>query len=158
MVKPLSLDLRKRLVAAVAEGGSLRTVAAGFEVAPSSVQKIAALYRETGSVQPRTMGGDRRSHVIEANAAQILELLAARPDLTLEGMRAALRATGVIVGYGGLRRFLQRHNISFKKKRCMPANRTDLTSPAGGRAGGAISTGSIRPDWSLSTRPGPRPT
>ena len=157
MVKPLSLDLRERLVAAVAEGGSLRAVAERFEVAPSSVQKIATLYRETGSIKPRAMVGVRRSQVIEANAAQILDLLAAPPDLTLEGVCAALRKAGVVVGFGGLRRFLQRHSTSLKK-RCMPANRTSLTWPAGGHAGDAISTGSIRPDWSSLMRPGLRPT
>ena len=115
MVKPLSLDLRERIVAAVGAGGTLRAVAARFGVAPSSVSKISGRYRETGSVVPRRMGGDRRSHVIEAEGERILGLLAERPDLTIEGLRSALRAEGVAVGHGGLWRFLKRHQISLKK-------------------------------------------
>lgn len=115
MAKPLSLDLRERIVAAVDAGGSLRAVGARFGVAPSSVHKIKALQRETGSAAPRPMGGDRRSHVIEAHADEILALLASEPDLTVEGLRAELRERGLSVGYGGLWRLLQRHGISFKK-------------------------------------------
>ena len=39
MVRPLSLDLRERVVAAVAKGESCRSVAARFEVSVSSVVK-----------------------------------------------------------------------------------------------------------------------
>ena len=116
MAKPLSIDLRERIVAAVEDGGSLRVVGARFGVAPSSVQKITALYRQSGSVAPRPMGGDRRSQVIEAHAERIFALLSAQPDQTLEALRGELRTLGVHVGYGGLRRFLKRHGISFKKK------------------------------------------
>ena len=115
MVKPLSIDLRERMVAAVEEGGTLRGVGKRFGVAPSSVHKITARYRATGSVAPQRIGGDRRSHVIEAQGERILGHLAAAPDLTLEGLLAALREDGVMIGYGGLWRFLDRHGISFKK-------------------------------------------
>ena len=37
MVKPISMDLRSRIVAAVEAGSSTRTVAARFEVSPSAV-------------------------------------------------------------------------------------------------------------------------
>ena len=64
---------------------------------------------------PRPMGGDRRSHVIEAKGARILALPSAEPDLTLSEVRARLGAQGRVVGYGGLWRFLDWHDISVKK-------------------------------------------
>ncbi len=115
MAKPLSMDLRERIVAARCSGGTLRAVAARFAVAPSAVSKICKRHRETGSVAPRPMGGDRRSHVIEAKGGCILALLSAEPDLTLSDLRARLGAQGLVVGYGGLWRFLDRHDISVKK-------------------------------------------
>lgn len=115
MPKPLSTDLRERIVVAYMEGETIRSIAMRYEVAPSSVSKVSALYRETGSIEPRPMGGDRRSHVIEAEGELIVGLLDAEPDLTLEGLRQALREQEVEVGYGGLRRFLGRHGITLKK-------------------------------------------
>ena len=42
MVRPLSNDLRKRVVSAVSDGESCRSVAARFGVAVSSVEVVAA--------------------------------------------------------------------------------------------------------------------
>jgi transposase len=50
MTRPLSNDLRARVVAAVAGGESRRAVAARFDVAVSSVVKWCQRYRATGSV------------------------------------------------------------------------------------------------------------
>jgi putative transposase len=115
MVKPLSMDLRSRIVAAVEAGNSTRTVAARFEVSPSAVSKISSRYRNSGRLAPLAMGGDRRSHVIEAHGERILELLHGQPDLTVPNLRARLREEGIGIGHGGLFRFLARHGISFKK-------------------------------------------
>lgn len=117
MPKPLSKDLRERMVAAVQAGGSLRAVAKRFGVAPSSVSKIHRRWRESGSVAPKPMGGDRRSHVIESHHERILELIRSRPDLTLAEVRAALQAQDLRFAHGTLWRFFARHGISFKKNR-----------------------------------------
>ena len=61
MTKPLSSDLRERLVAAVEDGMSCREAAEQFGVAPSSAVKIVGCWRKTGSFKPRPQGGDRRS-------------------------------------------------------------------------------------------------
>ena len=60
MTAPLSNDLRERVVTAVSGGESIRTVAARFEVAASSVVKWSQRYRATGSVDPDKMGGYRK--------------------------------------------------------------------------------------------------
>lgn len=117
MPKPLSIDLRQRIVRAVAVGGSLRAVAARFGVSPSSVSKITRRWRETGSVAPKKMGGDRRSHAIEAFRERLFALIKETPDMTLEEVRTALAEDGIAVGYGAVWRFFKRHGISFKKNR-----------------------------------------
>src|SRR5277367_6104638 len=60
MVRPLSNDLRKRVVAAVSKGESCRAVASRFGVAVSSVVKWSQRYRSTGSFEPSKMGGHRK--------------------------------------------------------------------------------------------------
>jgi len=84
MAPPLSIDLRRRVVAAVEGGMSRREAAAHFRVGVSSAIRWVAQARETGEVTPKLQGGDRRSQAIEAQAERILALIAAKPDSTLE--------------------------------------------------------------------------
>ena len=56
------------VVRAVREGASCRAAAARFGVSASSAIGWCTRLRETGSVLPRALGGDRRSRRIEAHA------------------------------------------------------------------------------------------
>jgi len=83
MTKPLSLDLRRRVTAAIEAGMSCRAAAARFGIAASVAVKWRQLWRETGSVAPRAQGGDMRSGRIEACGATILAMVDDAPDITL---------------------------------------------------------------------------
>src|ERR671917_899682 len=100
MSTPLSLDLRVRVLAAVASGLSHRQVGERFGVSAASVSRWRALERELGSARARQMGGDQRSQHIEAHSDLILSLYEATPDISLLELRAALAEQGVTVGYG----------------------------------------------------------
>jgi transposase len=116
MSKALSLDLRRRVVAAVREEGlTHRQAASRFKVSAASVSRWRALERMTGDVQPGSLGGDRKSHVIEAHAAAILALFEARRDMTLDELRGEPAGGGLRFGYGTLWRFLARHDYTRKK-------------------------------------------
>jgi transposase len=128
MSKALSVDLRSRVVSAVADGASHREAAARFGVSAASVSRWRRLEREKGDVRPGPLGGDRRSGRIEAQAELVLGLLAATPDITVEEMRAALATRGHAFGYGTLQRFFIRHRITRKKRPRTPASRTARTS------------------------------
>jgi transposase len=128
MSKALSVDLRERVVGAIAAGVSCRAAAVRFGVSAASAIRWAALARETGSVAPGPLGGDRRSWRIEAHAPLILRLVEAKSDMTLAEIRAALAQKGVRVGTGTLWRFFARHRITRKKSRPMPRSRTGRTS------------------------------
>jgi transposase len=101
MSRPLSNDLRERVVAAVAGGESTRAVAARFGVAVSSVVKWSQRYRATGSVAPGKMGGHRKP-VLEPYRAFIMERLGQMPHLTLHGLKAELAARGVKVSHNAV--------------------------------------------------------
>ena len=58
MPKPLSIDLRERVLAAVAGGMSRRAAAERFGVAPSTAIKWVATWRANGRDRPLTAGGD----------------------------------------------------------------------------------------------------
>src|SRR5436190_15543689 len=59
MARAYSLDLRERVVGAVAAGQSCRAVAATFKVSVASVVKWSQRYRATGSAAARPIGGNR---------------------------------------------------------------------------------------------------
>ena len=55
MGQPLSMDLRRRLLAAIGDGMSCRSAAARFGVGPSTAIRWLARRRKTGSVAPKLM-------------------------------------------------------------------------------------------------------
>jgi len=128
MSKALSVDLRERVVAAIAAGASCRAAAARFGVSAASAIRWAALAREAGSVAPGPLGGDRRSARIEAHAALILRLVDQKSDITLKEIRAELAERGISAGIGTLWRFFDRRWMTWKKSRRMPRSRTGRTS------------------------------
>ena len=81
----LSMDLRRRVVAAIDdEGMSCRRAAARFGVAPSTAIRWHARARETGSPAPKPQGGDTLSHRIEARASSSVR---GKSGATLCGLR-----------------------------------------------------------------------
>jgi transposase len=70
MTRALSIDLRRRVIAAVESGASCRQAAARFGVSASSAIRWHALSETLGDATPKTQGGDRRSGRIEAHTAE----------------------------------------------------------------------------------------
>lgn len=115
MTKPLSVDLRQRVIDAIRAGMSCRAAAARFGIAPSAAVKWRRLWLETGSVEPRAQGGDTRSRRIEAVGGAILRMVAETPDITLVEIAERLeRAHGERFAPSTVHRFFRRHGWSFK--------------------------------------------
>ena len=155
MTRPLSNDLRERVVAAIVGGESCRSVASRFGVAVSSVVKWSQRYRATGSVAPGKVGGHRK-RVLEPHRAFVLERIGQTPHLTLHGLKEELAARGVNVSHNAVWLFLRRAGLRFKK-RCSPLSRPAPTSLAGDDAGAHGRPISTRGVWCSSMRPGSRP-
>lgn len=128
MPAPYGDDLRERMVSAVRAGASVREVAEMFDVAASTVVKVHQRWRDTGAVSPAPMGGDQRSHAVEAHGPAIMALIEKQPDLTLSEIGAALLSKGVEISRSALWRFFDRHGVSFKKRPRMQASRSAQTS------------------------------
>jgi transposase len=119
MTRPLSNDLRERVVAAVLAGETCRSVADRFGVAVSSVVKWSQRHRATGSVEPGKMGGHRK-RVLEPHRAFILERIAQTPHLTLHRLKDELAARGVSVSHNAVWLFVRREGLRFKKNPVRP--------------------------------------
>lgn len=117
MAKPLSPDLRLRIIRAVEdEGMTCRGAAGRFGVAPSTAIELVSAWRSTGACEAGAQGGDRRSARIEGHAAEILALVQATPDMTLAEIADHLfKAHGERFVPSVVWRFFDRRNITFKK-------------------------------------------
>ncbi len=122
MSTALSLDLRVRVLAAVAGGLSHRQAGERFGVSAASVSRWRTRERDQGDARPKALGGDRRSGRIEAHGGTILGLLDEARDITIEELRRRLSEVGLVFGDGTLRRFFKRHAI--KKRPRTPPSRS----------------------------------
>lgn len=128
MSKALSLDLRSRVLAAIAAGASCRQAAERFGVSAASAIRWRARERIQGDARPKALGGDRRSARLEAHADLILGWVEEERDITLGELRARLAEQGMTVGVSSLWRFFERRRISLKKRPPTPPSRIDPTS------------------------------
>lgn len=155
MTKPLSLDLRQRVIAAIKAGMSCRAAAARFGIAPSAAVKWRRLWHETGSVAPRAQGGDRRSDRIEALGSAIFAMVEEAVHITLAEIAERLDVEhGERFAPSTVHRFFRRHGWTFKKSRPMPPSRNASMSPRPARPGSRRSRTSTPNGSSSSTRPG----
>jgi transposase len=114
MPKPYSMDLRERVIEAVAAGASRREAAELYGLSPSVVVIWVQRWNATGSIVARPSGGSVSP--LEDHAAFLLELVTEQPDLTLEEIVAAMAKAGIAGSRTAVWRFYERHSISFKTK------------------------------------------
>lgn len=128
MSRALSVDLRVRVLGAVAAGATHREAGERFGVSAASVSRWRKLEREQGDARPKALGGDRRSGRIDAHKAAVLAALGPEKDASIEEVRRSLAAQGLAFGFGTIQRFFKRHAITRKKRPRTPPSRTVPTS------------------------------
>ena len=138
MPRPLSLDLRERIVEAVEAGSSRREAAEQFEVSVSCAIKLVQRWERTGSVAPAAMGGTK-PFKLAGHADRVRALLAAQPDVTLDELHAQLTGEGLAVSRSSIGRFVQALGWTRKKRRSMPASKAARMWPRPGLPGKASS-------------------
>ena len=114
MGKPYSVDLRKRVVAAIEGGMSRNQAAKQFGVAISTAIGWMRRLDETGSVAPGQMGGHKPKAI---SGEQWLSQRITNDDFTLRGLVAELAGRGLKVDYRSVWEFVHAEKLSFKKKR-----------------------------------------
>jgi transposase len=128
MPKPLSHDLRTRVLAAIDAGLSCRAAAERFGVSAASAIRWQARRRAGEGTRPKPQGGDRLSHRTEAHAGLIRAVLDEVPDITLPELKTRLADKGAYVSVAALWRFCRRHKITRKKRRRTRPSRPARTS------------------------------
>jgi transposase len=116
MGKPYSVDLRRRVVAAIEAGMSRNQAARQFGVAISTAIGWMQRVEQTGSVAPGQMGGHKPKAISGEHAVWLSQRIRAG-DFTLRGLVAELGERGLKVDYRSVWEFVHAEKLSFKKKR-----------------------------------------
>ena len=115
MAKPLSEDLRRRVVEVIEGGATIPEASEQCGVSISSVGRFLRLFRETGSVSSAKFGG-YKDFALAAHEELIRRLVAEQPDITLAELEARLAKKKISVGKSSISRFLHHLKLPFKKK------------------------------------------
>jgi len=116
MGKPYSIDLRKRVVAAIEGGLSRNQAAKRFGVAISTAIGWMRRLEETGSVAPGQIGGHKPKGISGEHAIFLSQRIG-NGDFTLRGLVKELAERGLKVDYRSVWEFVHAEKLSFKKKR-----------------------------------------
>lgn len=116
MVAPLSMDLRTRVAAALAEGETVRSAAKRFGVSVASAVRIGQRQRAGRGQVPGKIGGRRRALLAGEAGEWLMSRLAEKPDLTMRALTAELAARGVRVAHDTVWRFVRRAGQTVKKR------------------------------------------
>jgi transposase len=107
------MDLRERVIEAIAAGVSRRETAEQFGLSASVVIIWAQRYHATGNIAPKPSGGSVSP--LEEHEDFILGLIKEQPDMTLDEIVAAMKKAKIAASRTAVWRFFDRRDITFKK-------------------------------------------
>lgn len=114
-MRPLSEDLRRRIVEARQAGAGSVEVSERFRVSRRTVARLFGQYERSGKLQPKQIGGYRRSR-LEKHGQTLGRWIDKQPDITLGEICERCRAElGVRIGLNAVWHQLRRLGLSFKK-------------------------------------------
>ena len=90
-MKPLSLDLRQRIVDAVAAGESRSSVARRFQVCCQTVCNLLAYLSERGTLESQKTGSTNNKKFDAVSLAELRSWVEEKNDLTLEKLQKRLK-------------------------------------------------------------------
>jgi len=125
MPRAYSADMRERVIARVASGGSRREAAEHYDVSASTAVTWMKCFDETGRSAAKPRGGSISP--LEEYADFLLTLVAEQPDLTLDDVVFAMRKQRIAGSRTAVWRFFERHKITFKKKACTRRSKSART-------------------------------
>ena len=114
-MRPLSEDLRQRIIEARAKGAGTGEVCQRFSVSRKSVERFWNQQRTSGHCRPKQIGGYRKSR-LKPHEKQLRRWIAQQADLTLvELQQRCQKELDVQIGLTALWHRLDRLGLSYKK-------------------------------------------
>lgn len=128
VMKPLSIDLRHRIVGAYETGNSTKQqIADRFSVSVAVVKKLISQWKKLGTIEPHYQTVGRKPAFTKVLLQELDELVQQRCDITLveiqEHFKDKVQCSTVTI-----HSTLKRLGWGYKKKRYMRLSRTEKTS------------------------------
>ena len=124
-MKPTSIDLRERIMAAYDAGeGSRQQVADRFKVSLGLVKKLLAQRRNLGTIEPQYQNVGRKPAFDNKSLKQLDKFLQKHSDATLIEIQEHFSGS-VLCSLQAIANALKRLGWCYKKKRYMPVNKTE---------------------------------
>ena len=131
MKRPISLDLRQRILASYDQHeGTREEIAQRFRVSLGMVKKLLQQRRQSGDIACQYHRCGRRPRIVAVHRQTLRQLLSRKPDLTLEELRRAAQLDCTIQA---IHYVLEDMGLTYKKRRSAPVNKIGRTLP--GRVG-----------------------
>jgi transposase len=122
MKKPISLDLRQRILASYDQNeGTREEIARRFRVSLGMVKKLLQQRRQTGDIACRYDRCGRRPKLVAVHRQKLRALLSRKPDLTLAELRRAAQLDCTIQA---IHYVLEDLGLTYKKRHSVPVNKT----------------------------------
>ena len=120
MAKVYSEDLRERVFQAQKDGMTTPEICSVFKVSHDFVSDMIKLYRSTGSLKHRKIGGNRKLLIDAENLDYLKISLEANNDMTLKEIQELFKKEkNLIFNRGAISSALKRISFSLKKRHFM---------------------------------------
>ena len=127
VMKPISIDLRERILAAYDAGeGTRQQVADRFKVSLGLVKKLLAQRKNLGTIEPQYQNVGRKPAFDDENLKQLDKFLQKHADATLAEIQEHFSGN-ISCSLQAIANAIKRLDWRYKKKRYVPANKTERT-------------------------------
>jgi len=114
-MRPLSEDLRRRIIEARQAGAGSVEVSERFQVSRRTVARLYGQFERSGELRPKQIGGYRRSRLAQ-HSRTIDRWITRKADITLAELRDRCGTElGIRIGLNALWHQLRRMGLSSKK-------------------------------------------
>jgi transposase len=125
MPKPITIEEREKIIKHKQNNENEADIARWLFISESSVTKLWALYKKTGSCLPNYKNCGRPSKLNDTQITQIKTEIKKTPDITLLELIDKLNLP---ISESGLSRMFKKLGLTFKKRCSMQQNKTTKTS------------------------------
>jgi transposase len=114
MPKPLSQEMRKKIIYHHKNGAKNTEIVKWLRVSKASVERILRLHREEKTISPKPHNKGRKPAFCDEKMNRIIEKIREQPDITLDEL---LKAFHLNISISALSRKLIKRDLTFKKRR-----------------------------------------
>jgi len=124
LAQPTSNEIREKIIQHKQNGATEKNISIWLIISQSTVTKVWALFRKTGSFLPKPRTQGRKPKISSEKMAEIEAKFEEQPDITLNEI---IEEFNLKMTEGALSKCLKKADLTFKKRLSIRKNRSDRT-------------------------------